>query len=211
MPGLGDCVVSEIRPFQVEAFKDALAPLVAAGGYSPITVNGWLKVLKVISKAVAREYETRDFMLGVENFDTSTHATYTEEAPNSLPPVRVPEFLGLLRRRNSGFRAGSALQKPFKDVVECMGLSYALTPRAMRRTFQDLARAAQVADIVTRSVSGHATAEMQRWYSTVHPEEQRASLSRVLRVIEGGLSQQQVVSELVSAEAEVVSNQRERA
>src|SRR5262245_32825278 len=31
-----------------------------------------------------------------------------------------------------------------------------VTPRAMRRTFQDLARAAEVQDIVTRSISGHS-------------------------------------------------------
>jgi hypothetical protein len=37
----------------------------------------------------------------------------------------------------------------------------------MRRTFQDLARAAEVRDIVTRSASGHSTEAMQRHYSTV--------------------------------------------
>src|SRR5579863_9206197 len=35
----------------------------------------------------------------------------------------------------------------------------------MRRTFQALARAADVKDIVTRSVSRHSTEEMQRHYS----------------------------------------------
>jgi hypothetical protein len=57
----------------------------------------------------------------------------------------------------------------------------------MRRTFQDLARAAQVQDLVTRSVSGHATEQMQSHYSTVNPQEQRASLGRVFAVINGGL------------------------
>lgn len=36
----------------------------------------------------------------------------------------------------------------------------------MRRTFQDLARAAQVNDLVTRAVSGHATEAMHHHYST---------------------------------------------
>jgi len=84
-----------------------------------------------------------------------------------------------------------------------MKLSYPLTPRAMRRTFQDLARAAEVADIVTRSVSGHAAAEMQRHYSTVNPREQREGLARVLRVIQGGASNQ-VVGEVVGAVAAAV-------
>jgi integrase len=303
--GLGEYVASEIRPFHVETFKDDLAPLIRNKVYSPITVNGWLKILKVISKAVAREYETRDFMDGVEMFDTSEHATYTEEAPNSLPPERVPELLGLLRRRwpqhyamvyvgfitglrpshlrplrrrgpepdvlwdqarllvrksetvgremattktgirysihlppeaidvlkwhvetqlteaqeasdllfpneMGGYRAGSALQKPFKDIVECMGLPYKLTPQAMRRTFQDLARAAEVADIITRSVSGHATEAMQRHYSTVNPRERREGLTRVLRVIQGG-APDQGVGEVVGGTDEVVGDQRQKA
>jgi hypothetical protein len=54
----------------------------------------------------------------------------------------------------------------------------------MRRTFQDLARAAEVRDVVTRSISGHATEEMQRRYSTVSPVEQQTSLARVLRLMD---------------------------
>jgi hypothetical protein len=54
----------------------------------------------------------------------------------------------------------------------------------MRRTFQDLARAAEIRDVVTRSISGHATEEMQRRYSTVSPDEQQKSLARVLRLID---------------------------
>ncbi len=94
----------------------------------------------------------------------------------------------LFPSETGGFRAASALKEPFRDVVDAMGLDYPLTPRGMRRTFQDLARAAQVQDLVTRSVSGHASSEMQRHYSTVNPSEQRESLTRVLRVIQGGAS-----------------------
>jgi hypothetical protein len=61
-----------------------------------------------------------------------------------------------------------------------MGLSKRLTPRAMRRTFQDLARAAQVPDVVTRAVSGHVTEAMQRHYSTVSGEEMRENLAKVI-------------------------------
>jgi hypothetical protein len=50
----------------------------------------------------------------------------------------------------------------------------------MRRTFQDLGRAAQVHDFVVRAVSGHASAEMQQHYSTVSEEEVRPGLANVV-------------------------------
>ena len=79
-----------------------------------------------------------------------------------------------------GFRAGTVLAKPFEAVSEQMELGYALTPRGMRRTFNDLARAAQVEDIVTRSISGHATERMQHHYSTVRGDDQRRSIAKVI-------------------------------
>lgn len=60
-----------------------------------------------------------------------------------------------------GFRSASCLDKPFEEVVTSLKLKKHITPRAMRRTFQDLARAAEVKDVVTRAVSGHATEAMQ--------------------------------------------------
>jgi hypothetical protein len=50
----------------------------------------------------------------------------------------------------------------------------------MRRTFQDLSRAAGVNDIVTRAISGHATEAMQRHYSTVSDDEMRTGLAKVV-------------------------------
>lgn len=79
-----------------------------------------------------------------------------------------------------GFQSRSALKRVFADVGKVLGLGYKVTPRCMRRTFQDLCRAAKVADIVTRSISGHATEEMQRHYSTVSADEQRAGLAAVI-------------------------------
>jgi hypothetical protein len=46
----------------------------------------------------------------------------------------------------------------------------------MRRTFNDLARAANVEALVTKSISGHKTDRMVEHYSTVSGAEQRASL-----------------------------------
>ncbi len=213
----------------------------------------------------------------VEDFDTSTHETYTEEEPNSLEPDEVPVFLigmremypqhfamtflgfatGLrpsslrpLRRRGptpdirweegkllvrrshslgnetmattkqkvryainlptqaldvlkwhvdtqlripaqadsdllfpsveGGFRSPSVLNKPFADVAEAIGLGKKFSQRGLRRTFNDLARAAEVESIVTRSISGHLTERMQDHYSTVHPDEQRQSIAKVI-------------------------------
>ncbi|HEY3807802.1 MAG TPA: hypothetical protein VGL61_34695 [Kofleriaceae bacterium] len=79
-----------------------------------------------------------------------------------------------------GFRSTSALNKLFAAMGPVLGLAYEITPRSMRRTYQDLCRAANVADIVTRSISGHATKDMQRHYSTVSADEMRAGLAAVI-------------------------------
>jgi integrase len=63
---------------------------------------------------------------------------------------------------HGGFRTRNVLDKPFRLVAQEMGLKKRITPRGMRRTFQDLCRAAEVGDVVTRSISGHATEAMQR-------------------------------------------------
>ncbi len=50
----------------------------------------------------------------------------------------------------------------------------------MRRTFQDMARAAEVEDMVTRAVSGHAIESMQQHHSTVAPAEIREAIEKVI-------------------------------
>src|SRR5271165_4754315 len=79
-----------------------------------------------------------------------------------------------------GLRSRSALDKPFRDVVTALRWDLKLTPRAMRRTFQDLARRAQVHDLVTRAISGHATDRMQRHYSTAQREEMLSAVDKVV-------------------------------
>ena len=62
----------------------------------------------------------------------------------------------------------------------------------MRRTFNDLARAAKVESLVTKSISGHLTDRMKDHYSTVSPIEQRESIGRVLRlVVRAGVTTQE--------------------
>jgi integrase len=82
--------------------------------------------------------------------------------------------------RHGGLAAGSTLAAVYRRLSAAVGGGKRLTPRAMRRTFQDLARAAEVRDVVTRAVSGHASDSMQRHYSTVSADEMRANLARVV-------------------------------
>lgn len=83
-----------------------------------------------------------------------------------------------------GFRSPSVLNKPLADVAEELGLAKKISQRALRRTFNDLARAAHVGDLVTRSISGHQTEAMQRHYSTVNADEQRAALAKVISLVD---------------------------
>jgi hypothetical protein len=71
------------------------------------------------------------------------------------------------------------LNKPFTDVCEAMGLGRHFTQRGLRRTFNDLARAAEVESMITRSISGHLTEQMQLHYPTVNPDEQKRSIGKV--------------------------------
>lgn len=81
---------------------------------------------------------------------------------------------------NGKFRSVSVLNKPLDEVGSELGLKKKITQRALRRTFNDLARAAQVNDLVTRSISGHQTEQMQQHYSTVNGGEQRDALAKVI-------------------------------
>jgi len=89
----------------------------------------------------------------------------------------------LFPARHGGFLSRSVLDKPFASVSKAIGLGFALSPRGMRRTFQDLARTAEVHDVVTRSISGHTTETMQRHYSTAAAAEQRDGIGRVLHLV----------------------------
>lgn len=280
VPGFGELALDEIRVTHIERWREGIAGLVGEGAYSPRTANGWMSILRVILKAAARELELpRALHEQVRDFDVSDHVTYSAEAPQSLSPEQVAEFLALvrvhfpqhyamtflgfctglrpsslrpLRRRgeaadvlweegrllirrsqtlgeevlqttkqrtrytidlpkeaievlrwhvetqlteiqkdsdllfpsvSGGFRSASILNKPFAEVSEMIGLKYDFTQIGLRRTFNDLARQAQVSDIITRSVSGHATAEMQRHYSSVAGEEQAKGLGQVVSLM----------------------------
>lgn len=93
-------------------------------------------------------------------------------------PMRESELL--FPSVTGGFLGPTTLLAPFAEVAKAVGIKKHITPRAMRRTFQDLARAAQVNDLVTRAVSGHATETMQHHYSTVSQNEVREGLAKVI-------------------------------
>ena len=73
-------------------------------------------------------------------------------------------------------------QPEFRSRVqsEAAKITKHLSPYFMRRTFQDLCRAASVHDFVARSISGHATVEMQQHYSSVNGNEVRDGLAKVI-------------------------------
>lgn len=79
-----------------------------------------------------------------------------------------------------GFLGPATIRDFFLEVSKLAGIKKHVTPRAMRRTFQDLARASKVDNFVTRSISGHATEQMQEHYSTIYGEEQRAGMAKII-------------------------------
>lgn len=99
---------------------------------------------------------------------------------SELPEGAMNESALLFPSETGGFRSPSCLDKPFRVVAKEVGLNKHITPRAMRRTFQDLARVAEIDNVVTRAISGHATEAMQQHYSTVSGEEVRRGLARVV-------------------------------
>jgi integrase len=98
----------------------------------------------------------------------------------STPEQKASELL--FPAEDGGFRSRSALKKPFVAVATAIGLKKHVSPKAMRRTFQDLARAAEVKDIVTRAISGHATETMQHHYSTVAADEKKLAIAKVIEL-----------------------------
>ena len=97
-----------------------------------------------------------------------------------LPEGPMQDSDLLFPSETGGYRSPSRLDKPIKAIAKAAGIKKDLSAKLMRRTFQDLGRAAQVQDLVVRAISGHATVEMQQHYSTVAGEEVRAGLAKVI-------------------------------
>ncbi len=117
----------------------------------------------------------RDQRIALPEIMMAVLRAHVDELPEG--PMRQSELL--FPGRTGSYRSRSCLDRPFRAVCREIALPYRVTPRGMRRTYQDLARAAAVSDLVTRSISGHATEEMHFHYSTVSEQEQREALARV--------------------------------
>lgn len=106
---------------------------------------------------------------------------------NDKPPLwwRRPmaESELLFPGRDGGPRSPSCLDKPFKAAAKAIGLPFALSPKAMRRTCNDLCRAAKVDAVVTKSIAGHLTEGMRIHYSTAQANEQREALAKVIDLV----------------------------
>lgn len=280
--GFGEFFLDKLDTEHIAAWKVKLSDLIAAGDYSPVTINGWLAILRVIMKAAKRRLKLQHLATeDIDNFDTSEHSGYSPEEPNALTPDEVAVFMEEVRRTypqhyamtylglatglrpsslrplrrggpdadvlwdqrrllvrrsqtvgdevmnttkqkvryaidlpeqvlevlrwhvetqlvtpeqldsdllfpsvNGGFRSPCVLNKPFADVVQTLEFGKAFTQRGLRRTFNDLARAARVEALITRSISGHNTDRMHELYSTVQPGEQRDGIARVIHLFQ---------------------------
>jgi hypothetical protein len=133
----------------------------------------------------------RSATLGIVNERTKTKRRLRIPLPSALVdilrwqsdalpkgPMRESELL--FPSKTGELRASSVLDKPIRDIAEAAKIQKHLTPKLMRRTFQDLSRAAQVHDFVTRAISGHATSAMHEHYSSVAASEVREGLARVI-------------------------------
>jgi hypothetical protein len=105
-----------------------------------------------------------------------THVAALPDGAMKSSELLFPSTLG-------GMRARSVLDKPFREVLAALKFKLRLTPRGMRRTFNDLARKADVHDVVTRAISGHQTDKMQKHYSTAEREEMCAAIGKVAAMV----------------------------
>ncbi|MBK9032066.1 MAG: hypothetical protein IPL61_12205 [Myxococcales bacterium] len=164
----------------------SLRPLRRAGAHADIK---WKEGILLIRRSQTLGDDV------METTKTDLHQRLT--LPPELLDVlhwHVDEMLTLTKMRSSellfpaitgGFRSRSCLDKPFADVATAIKLPHRFTPRGMRRTYQDLARAAGVHDAVTRAISGHATPAMQLHYSTARGDEVRSALAQVAGIATG--------------------------
>ena len=88
-PEFGDVFVDTCSTrSDIKAWQARIAAKIHAGDMAPTTANTILGVLRQITDEAVEDFDIRDPMRGVDNFDTREHSTYTEEEPNSLAPDR---------------------------------------------------------------------------------------------------------------------------
>jgi integrase len=97
--------------------------------------------------------------------------------------LKSKEHLLFPGARGADFRSMSSLTKPFARVATEIGVKFKFTQRGMRRTYNDLSRAADVKPEIIRSISGHHTEQMREWYSTYRSRERRAGIAAVIDLV----------------------------
>jgi hypothetical protein len=88
----------------------------------------------------------------------------------------------LFPTRDGGFRSRSCLDKPFAAVTKACGIDKRITPKALRRTFQDISREAKVEGVVAKAITGHSTDAMRLLYSTAQDAEVEKGIARVVNI-----------------------------
>ena len=82
--------------------------------------------------------------------------------------------------RHGGMISRTALAKPFQKATQALPqLGKRITPKAMRRSFKDVARAAGIPAVVRKGVSGHSTDLMDDHYATPTRTEKREAVGKV--------------------------------
>ncbi len=132
------------------------------------------EVMRTTKQKKRYQINLPDAVLDVLRWHVETQLTTAEMQESDL----------LFPATTGGFRSPSVLNKPFAEVAEAIGLGKRFSQCGLRRTFNDLARAAKIEDVVTRSISGHLTERMQVHYSTVNADEQRTGIARVISLVD---------------------------
>jgi hypothetical protein len=86
----------------------------------------------------------------------------------------------LFPAEGGGLRGPRDLRRFFEAAVSELGLTKKVTGRALRRTFQDLTREAEVDAVVAKAISGHATDAMRVHYSTAADSEVQTGIAKVI-------------------------------
>ena len=146
----------------------------------------WHKNQVLIRRSHSRKQEVmdrtktgRDLVLHLPDEIMATLKEHVATLPAG--PMRDSDLL--FPSTTGNIRSRSGLDKPFAALLKEIGVGHTVTPRAMRRSFQDLAREAQVQGLVTRSISGHRTETMQDHYSTVMAHEQRVAVDKIMGLV----------------------------
>jgi len=79
---------------------------------------------------------------------------------------------------------GAVRSESFEAADKELGLKKHVTGRALRRTFQDLTREAEVDAVVAKAISGHATDAMRVHYSTASDDEVQSGTAKVIEIAE---------------------------